>query len=150
MDVAPDLSLARHAAEGDAQWIESEGQVVNYPAFVLCLLFAWLIVPALYAAYRWFWTNAHVYTLTDQRLSESSGLFSRSVEIVELYRVKDLSIEQPLLQRMLGRGRVVIETSDRSTPTIVLNAIRRPEEVASMLRERVERTRVTKGVREID
>jgi len=43
-----------------------------------------------------------------------------------------------------------MQTSDRSTPVVVLNCIRTPREVACVLREHVEKCRVAKGVREID
>ena len=94
--------------------------------------------------------NAHVYTLTDQRLRETTGLLFKHTEELELYRVKDISVEQPPRQRLVGRGRVILRTSDRSTPIVVLNAVPGALAVADLLRDRVERCRVAKGVREID
>lgn len=146
----PEPSPAVFHAERGTLWTASEGQVVNLGTYVLCLLTCWLVLPALYALYRFLLTNAHVYQLTDQRLLETKGLLFKDTDALELYRVKDVSIQQPLLQRLLGCGRVILLTSDRSTPTIVLSAIPKPHAVAEMLRECVERCRVAKGVREID
>jgi uncharacterized membrane protein YdbT with pleckstrin-like domain len=148
--VAPDLLQAMHAPEGGDVWVEQEGQVVNFWTFVVCALLIWLLLPAIYAIWRWALTNAHVYRLTTQRLTETSGLLSKDTQTLELYRVKDIAIEQPFMQRMFGRGRVVMVTSDRSTPRVVLSAISQPQRVASIIRDHVERARVTKGVREID
>ena len=131
-------------------WAATEGQIVNAPTFVLCLLTFWLIVPPLYALWRFLLTHAHVYEVTDQRLRETAGLIYKATEDLELYRVKDISVEQPPLQRLVGRGRVVLRTSDRSTPLVTLNAIPSPLSVADLLREHVERCRAAKGVREID
>ncbi len=122
----------------------------NAKYFLLCLLTFWLIVPLLLFVYRYLLTDAHVYRLTDQRLRESTGLFSKKTEEVELYRVRDVGIEEPFIQRIFGRGRVVLQTSDLSAPALVLNAIPDPLEVADLLRDQVERCRVAKGVRQID
>ena len=65
---------ARHRPEGRVLWSASEGQVVNAGVFVLALLFCWLVVPVGYALYRYLKTACHVYTLTDQRLLEQSGI----------------------------------------------------------------------------
>jgi len=145
-----DVTAARHDPEAGLLWAATEGQIVNLPVFMVCMLTFWLIVPPLYALWRFLLTQAHVYELTDQRLRETAGLFNKTTEDLELYRVKDISIEQPPLQRLVGRGRVVLRTSDRSTPLVTLNAIPSPLSVADLLRDRVERCRVAKGVREID
>lgn len=163
--------------EGGMLWTATEGQVVNIGTFLLCglgfvamlALLALVIlarggadalairgmggglsVPLLYAGICAWRTACHRYTLTDQRLQERSGLLSVTTEALELYRVKDISVQQPLLQRLFGRGRVQLATSDRSSPLLVLNAIPDPRGVADVLRACVERCRVAKGVREFD
>lgn len=131
-------------------WQESEGQIANMGYYVACIVFCWLLLPLLMLAWRYMATAAHVYSMTSERIQESTGVLSRHTEVLELYRVKDLVVEQPLLQRLAGRGRVTLVTSDRSTPTVVLNCITDPRGVADMIRANVERCRVSKGVREID
>ena len=148
--LSPDAPAATAAPESLWIWQASEGQVVNVWPHLAGLLFFWLVVPLLYAVYRFLVVNAHVYWLSDQRLRERRGVLFRKTEELELYRVKDISVEQPPLQRLFGRGRVVLRTSDRSTPIVVLSAIPTPLAVADLLRERVEACRVAKGVREID
>jgi len=147
---ASEKSHAHHEAERGVIWTATEGQVVHLGIYALCALTCWLVVPAVYAIYLYLVTRAHVYQLTDQRLIETTGLLLRNTEALELYRVKDVRIEQSLLHRTLGRGCVVLLTSDRSTPTVLLNAVSEPYAVAGLLRERVEHCRVAKGVREVD
>lgn len=141
---------AVHVDEAGVLLACSEGQVVNTHLFLLCLLTFWLVVPVLYTLWRVIVTGRHSYVLTDQRLREYTGVLFRNVEELELYRVKDISVEQPLLHALLGRGRVILRTSDLSTPTVVLNAVPEPRHVADLVRNCVERCRVAKGVREID
>lgn len=137
-------------AEAGCLWSASEGQVVNAVAILLCVATFWLVVPVVYLAVRMLRTWRHQWTLTDQRLREFRGLIFRDVEELELYRVKDISIQQPPMQALFGRGRVILRTSDQSTPTVILNAIPRPLAVADVLRVCIERCRDAKGVRELD
>lgn len=150
MPRTPDPAAAVFATERGPIWMAGEGQIVNIGTYMLCLLTFWLVLPLVYALYRFMVVNAHVYLLTDQRLRETNGLMFKSTEELELYRVKDISVEQPAGQRLFGRGRVILRTSDRSTPIVVLNAVPGPLAVADLLRDCVERCRVAKGVREID
>jgi uncharacterized membrane protein YdbT with pleckstrin-like domain len=131
-------------------WQASEGQVVNLGAFVLCGLTCWLVLPLLYAIWRFCQARWHTYHLTPQRLRECSGLLNRKHDELELFRVKDISVERPFLQRLWGCGQVILRTSDRSTPVVTLNAVPEPLKVADLLREHVKHCRTQVGVREID
>lgn len=144
------LSPPSFRPEGGVVWSAREGQISHIGATVLCLLGFWLVLPLLYAVYLELRTACHRYTLTDQRLRERRGILSVTTEELELYRVKDITVHQPLLQRLVGRGSVVLTTSDRTTPVVVLNAIGCPEDVAYLVRVRVERCRAAKAVWEID
>jgi len=136
--------------ERGSVWTGSEGQIVNFVAYVVCGLTFWLVLPAAFALARFMVTACHRYELTDQRLHESVGVFWRRTDELELYRVLDIAIEEPFLQRLVGRGRVVLRTADRSTPVVVLNAIPNPSAVGYLIRDLVERCRVAKGVRHFD
>ena len=146
----PIASPATHEPDKTTIWSATEGQVVTLGYFALCIAFCWLLVPLLMMLIRYLRTLLHQYELTPQRLRERTGILSRQTEELELYRVKDIAVEQPVMQRVFGRGRIVLQTSDRSTPVVVLNGIATPREVAQLLREHVEQCRATKGVREID
>ena len=171
--ISPGPGGAVFLPEGAVLWTATEGQVVNAGTFLLCGLafmamltllvlailarrgfdslgLLWFSVPVLYPGLCAWRTACHRYTLTDQRLQERRGILSVTIETLELYRVKDISVRQPLLQRLFGRGCIRLVTSDRSSPRVVLNAIPDPRAVADLLRACVERCRVAKGVREID
>jgi uncharacterized membrane protein YdbT with pleckstrin-like domain len=129
-------------------WQAPEGQVSNAATFFLCAITFWLVAPVFYALWRALVTARHQYVLSDQRLHEYTGVFFRRIEEIELYRVKDIATERPLLQALFGRGRIKLITSDRTTPTVVLNAVQNPIEVANLIRHSVECCRMAKGVRE--
>lgn len=137
-------------AEARVLWTAGEGQVVNAGVFLVAALFFWLVVPVGWALYRYLKTARHRYTLTDQRLLEESGLIVKRVESLELYRVKDLSVAGTLLQTMVGRGQVILRTTDTSHPTVTLNAVPNAVEVSQLIRNTVEACRAAKGVRAFD
>lgn len=131
-------------------WSASEGQVANAHVFFLAILTFWLVLPVLYAFFRYLRTANHRYTLTDQRLVEETGIFVKNVESVELYRVKDLSVSGTLAQTLFGRGRIIVQSTDSTSPTLHINAVPDPIFVSHLVRETVERSRVARGVRAFD
>ena len=137
-------------AEESLHWSASEGQATILGTYAVCALTGWLVLPVLNAVYRFLPTHTHVYQLPGERMLETKGLLSRTTEVLDLYRVKDIRVDQPLTQRLFGRGTVVLFTSDRSTPTVNVCGIRSPHAFAETLRELVEQCRARNGVREID
>jgi len=140
----------RATQETDTLWSETEGQVVNAWTFVLAVALCWLIVPVGWALLRYFQTANHHYTLTNVRLLEQRGIFVKRLETVELYRVKDLSVGGTLLQRVFGRGRVTVLSTDASMPVLRLNAVSNPLRTAQLIRDTVEACRAARGVRAFD
>ena len=150
MSTPADFSTAQYTADSEVLWMASQGHVSALGYYLLCLLFSWLLIPVVMGAIRFLQLSRHSYELTEQRLYERSGILFRRAEVLELYRVIDLSVEQPFLQGLVGSGRVILTTRDRSTPRIVLEAVPDPLAVADLIRDRVERCRVAKGVREFN
>ena len=95
-------------------------------------------------------TRTTVYELTTQRLKIHRGILNRRLEELELYRVKDYIMDQPLLLRLLGLGNLTLVTSDASTPRIAIRAIPGVTAVREQLRTAVQSERDRKRVRELD
>lgn len=131
-------------------WRASEGQVANAHVFLMAILTFWLVLPVFYAFFRYLRTANHRYMLTDQRLLEETGIFVKNVESVELYRVKDLSVSGSLVQTLFGRGRIVVQSTDSTSPTLLINAVPDPIAVSHLVRETVERCRAVRSVRAFD
>ena len=71
---------------------------------VLALALLWLIVVWI----RW---QSITYSLTDQRITIQSGVFSRQEKIVPIDRVQDCSTKQSIVGRILGYGRVEVDAA---------------------------------------
>jgi uncharacterized membrane protein YdbT with pleckstrin-like domain len=67
-------------------------------------LMIWLFVPVL----RWRTTS---YELTTKRLRTRFGIITRNGRDIPLTRINDVSFEKGLLDRLLGAGRLVVESA---------------------------------------
>ncbi len=73
----------------------------------------------------WFWlksTNTQ-YLITSQRIVIETGIFSRAIETLEIYKVDDIHLEKPLNQRIMGTGNVLLITRDMSSPKLLLERL---------------------------
>jgi len=141
------------APEGEALlWSGRPSQVVNLPMFLAAIALCWLVIPVVVALWRFLEVRFTGYELTSERLRRTSGVLSRVTEEIELYRVKDTRLHEPLWLRVFRRGDIELVASDVTTPRLVIRAI--PIATARELRETirglVEGLRGRKGVREID
>jgi uncharacterized membrane protein YdbT with pleckstrin-like domain len=133
-------------AEEKILWQGTPSNWQNFWWWLSCLL----VIPIPIAIWKWLALRTTEITLTSQRLRIRTGVLNKQTEDVELYRVKDWTIEEPFLQRMLAKGTVRMETSDRTAPSVVLPWIDGPRTFADHLRSAVEVIRDRKRVREVD
>ncbi|WP_455233285.1 PH domain-containing protein [Geopseudomonas aromaticivorans] len=131
-------------------WNGSPSHVENMGTYILCALFSPLVIPLFIALWKWLEVRTTKVELTTQRIIMRRGILSRRTDELELYRVKDYSVEQPFFMRLFSLGNVVISTSDRSHPQLTISAVKNAEQLREKLRSAVEERRRLKGVREID
>ncbi len=127
-------------------WEGHPSNVVNFWWFVSCLL----IIPIPYVFWKWLETKKSQYIVTTERIRYREGVFSKSEEEIELYRVRDYTLSEPFFLRLFGKGDIHLTTSDKSHPTFVLRAVPDPEGLRDKIRAAVEKLRLEKNVREID
>jgi len=111
---------------------------------------AFIAIPALYILWRRLVVVAQRYELTSERLITTHGFFSRTTDILELYRVKDMRILQPFLLRLWGLEQIELMTGDISSPLLILDHIPSKLRLADKIRAQVEACRVAKGAREVE
>ena len=85
-----------------------------------------------------------------ERLRVTTGLLSTTTQEIELRRVRDTVVMQPLSLRVLGLGHVVLLSADASTPRVTLSAVPQPVQLQSTIRELVQQAYRRSGVREFD
>ena len=131
-------------------WSGSPSQVLNVPVYAVCTLLCWLVIPVFYAAWKWLVLRNIRYELTTERLRIRQGVLNKELDELELYRVRDYKLEQPLILRLFSLGNITLRTSDTSHPLIMLRAIRDGEHVRERIRKYVEECRVKKRVLPLD
>ena len=77
-------------------------------------------------------------------------MLNKELDELELYRVRDYKLDQPLILRIFSLGNITLRTSDTSHPLIVLRAIQDGEHVREQIRRYVEECRVKKRVLPLD
>lgn len=109
-------------------------------AFLICLMIvalasmgvgSWILLQIVRTRYR----------LTDQRLFIERGVFSQTIDQIELIRVDDVRMHKKFIDRLVGVGSVELMTTDTSDAHLVINGIRNPEEIAEHVRTRMRELR---------
>ncbi len=131
-------------------WAGRPSQVDNLGTYVLAALFFWLVIPLIVAFWRYLSIRAMRYQVTTERFRNLYGVLNKTIDELELYRVRDYRIDRPLFLRLFGLSNLVLETSDRTHPTVTIRAIPDGAKVMRQIRDQVEACRDAKRVRSID
>lgn len=127
-------------------------QVINTGAFILCgvLAIPTCGIALIYAAWRYLDVKNQRFELTTQRLTSHSGIFSKKIDEIELYRVKDTGLIEPFLLRLFGLGNVVLISSDSTNPFKTIPAVSGAKDLREKIRTLVEERRDQKRVRTLE
>lgn len=97
--------------------------------------------------YVWYKVVSLKYRLTTQRLFVQKGLIAKRLDEIELFRIKDVTVHQGILQRILGFGTINVLSTDDSNPHVSLIGINRPVNVKETIRNSFRAARKREGVR---
>jgi hypothetical protein len=113
-----DLGLVR---DSQARWLSYHFNILLW------------ITLALFGSYR---LASYEYRLTTRRLFCGRGWFLTAPPPVKLTDIKNVHVEQSLVQGWLRVGRVVVEATDRGAPLVFLG-VREPHQVAEAIRREI-------------
>lgn len=85
-------------------------------------------------AVAWIRLRSTMYRVTNQRVLVEQGVFSKTVDEIDLRYVDDSTFNQSFFDRILGIGSVTLMSSDTNTPRYVLRSIKDPRGVREMIR----------------
>ena len=126
------------AAYSAAKEVETEKNLFKGHPAVIYNFWQWLAVfVTLGIAYLYYWIQSisTSYQITTQRIRVERGLFSKSKENVELFRIDHFDLHKPLGMRLVGQCILDLRSSDTSFPTVVVLGIPNLESLADTLRE---------------
>ncbi|MEK5436052.1 MULTISPECIES: PH domain-containing protein [Paenibacillus] len=90
--------------------------------------------------------NTTTYTITSQRIMVKTGLIGKNVEEIELLRVRDLSVAQSIMDRMLGIGTLTVFSDDASAPQLLFRKIHDAQTVKDILRKAVRDEKIANNI----
>lgn len=90
------------------------------------------------------------YTLTPQRIEIETGLLGKRYESVELWRVRDVVLEQTFLERLRGVGRLTLYSSDEVEPVLHVGPATDARQLFDRLRDAVAAARKAARVVPLD
>lgn len=122
-------------ASGGKGWI-----VALAPLIVAAAL---LMVPVLKA-------RTTRYKITNYRIDYERGLFSKTIDTLELWHVEDSSFHQTLAERMLGVGSIAIIAHDPTTPKLMMHGLPNGRQLFETLKQRVISVKQARGVLKLD
>jgi uncharacterized membrane protein YdbT with pleckstrin-like domain len=132
-----------------------KGTPSHYDSFGSYILVALLAIPTLgisllYGIYVYMNINATNYTLTDEAILRKTGVFNRKTDELMLYRIQDITMEEPFFLRMVKLSNLKIFSTDVSTPEFTLTSLEDGEKLRKAIRVLSEKQRKIHGVRSVD
>ena len=131
-------------------WMGTPSQVSNLGSFIFLGLFSWLVLPLLIILWKWLVIKNTKYELTTQRLRTKNGVLNVRTDELELYRVQDYTMVQPFFLRMFSLSNIILETSDKSCPRVVIKAVKNGDELREKIRSAVEECKTKKRMGMVD
>jgi uncharacterized membrane protein YdbT with pleckstrin-like domain len=126
-----------------------EGRAALVPSFGTLALA--VVTLGLWLLYRYFQTLGRSYRITTRRIVVETGVLSKKLEQIDLYRVADYTVERPFGQRIMGTGNLLLKTFDKTTPE--LNVVDIKADVVALyerVRAATEADKLRRGVRLVD
>lgn len=95
--------------------------------------------------YKYFLIISSTFYLSDQQLIIQRGVFTKRVNYLELYRIKDILVEQPFWMKALGLMNITLLSFDKEESLLVLKGIKisdLPQSIRNHVQECRQRNKV--------
>jgi uncharacterized membrane protein YdbT with pleckstrin-like domain len=127
-------------------WLK--GSFAGWGTLLLCLVGIGFVILAV----RWIGNRSTLYEVTEDRMILYRGIVRKSIDEIELYRVKDVRLDYSIVNQISGIGTLTITSSDETTRggPLVIRDVEHAKERREKLRELVSNARRLRGVREFD
>ena len=86
-------------------------------------------------------TGSLRWKITSQRIQTERGVLAKRIEVVELWRVEDISYAQSVWERLLNEAKITLTSMDKSTPKLVISGLTHHRELYEKLRAAIEKRR---------
>jgi uncharacterized membrane protein YdbT with pleckstrin-like domain len=84
--------------------------------------------------------------MTKRSVEYETGVFSKKIDVLELWRIRDVRYKQSLLDRILGIAHIEVFTKDVTSPHFEVVGLPASRQVFEKLRDSIEIQRQSKRV----
>ena len=129
-------------------WGWLRGTLAGWATLALCLVGVGLVIVLI----KWIENLGTTYEISEDRLILRKGIFVKSIDEVELYRVKDVRLDFTLIAQWANIGTITVTSSDETTreAPLVIRDVNDANARREALRRLVEAARQKRRVRELD
>ncbi len=135
-------------------WQGNSSLISNFGSFMIGIILTLTVVGAIVGIPYIIWTYLVIknkkYELTQERLILRSGVLNKKIEELELFRIRDYSIEKPFIYNIFGVGNIILTSSDKTNPYIKLEGQKEIEKLKNKIRNAVQITRKNNGVKDLE
>jgi len=119
----------------------------HFPWWISLVL---VVVGILALLVPWVITKRVRYRISNYRIDYERGLFSTTIDTMELWHVDDIHYHQSLLDKILGVGNITVMSNDKTTPRLSLRSLPNPRPLFDTLKQRVIAVKRQRGVIKMD
>jgi uncharacterized membrane protein YdbT with pleckstrin-like domain len=84
--------------------------------------------------------------ITNRSVENEAGVFAKRVDVLELWRIRDIRYKQSFLDRILGIAHIEVFTKDVTTPHFEIVGMPASRQIFEKLRDNIEIQRQSKRV----
>jgi membrane protein YdbS with pleckstrin-like domain len=92
------------------------------------------------------WRKSVKIRVTSTNIESEYGVLSRKIDVLELWRCRDVRYQQSLVDRMLGIAHIQIFTADVTTPQVEMVGLPASRQLFEQIRDNIEIQRQSRNV----
>lgn len=92
------------------------------------------------------WRKSKVFRVTTSNIESEYGLLSKKIDVLELWRCRDVRYRQGLIDRILGIAHIEIHTADVTTPLLEIVGVPASRQLFEQIRDSIEIQRQARNV----
>jgi uncharacterized membrane protein YdbT with pleckstrin-like domain len=100
----------------------------------------------IWQVYLWAVRATLRFHITTRAIDVESGLLSKTIETLQLWKVRDIEFHQTVTDRLLGVARIRVITHDVTSPQVLLWGLSASREVFERLKDSIEIARQSRNV----
>jgi membrane protein YdbS with pleckstrin-like domain len=138
------ISLATIGVPLIASWIAMSLDATQIPLTLAIAIPLAMGVIAFFALH--FYRRSKIFRVTTTNIESEYGLLSKKIDVLELWRCRDVRYVQSFVDRILGIAHIEIHTADVTTPVLQIVGVPASRQLFERIRDSIEIQRQARNV----